>query len=149
MAAIDVAVLATHLLFAGVWTGSVLFMAVGVLPTAVDGSANAGPLAVQTGRLRWLSRISALVLFVTGGHTAAQRYSLETLTGSTGGHLVLVMVGLWVAMAGLVEVAGGRLTDGFEAGKVREPARAARPMLLIASVIGLVLLLIGGVLGAA
>lgn len=148
MAAIDVAMSAAHLLFAGLWAGSVFFVAVAVLPTAADGTANAGPLAVQTERLRWISRLSALALLVTGGHTAARLYTFETLTGSTRGYAVLAMVALWVAMTGLVEVAGGRLADGFDAGKVREPARAARPMLLAAAAIGVVLLLLGGVLGS-
>ncbi|MFB6304553.1 MAG: transporter [Haloferacaceae archaeon] len=144
MAAIDVAMYAAHLLFAGLWAGSVFFVAVAVLPTAMDGTADAGPLAVQTDRLRWITRLSALALLVTGGHTAAQRYTAETLTGSTAGYAVLTMVVLWVAMTGLVEAAGSRLSDGFDAGKVREPARAARPLLLAASAIGVVLLLLGG-----
>lgn len=146
MAAIDVAMYAAHLLFAGLWAGSVFFVAFAVLPTAMDGTSNAGPLAVQTGRLRWISRISALALLLTGGHTAAQQYTAASLTGSTAGYAVLAMVVLWFLMAGLVEAAGSRLADGFDAGKVREPARGARPMLLAASAIGVVLLLLGGVL---
>jgi hypothetical protein len=51
-------------------------------------------------------------------------------------------------MTGLVEAGGGRLVAGTDADKVREPARAASPFLASATLVGVVLLLLGGVLTA-
>ncbi|MFB6087908.1 MAG: CopD family protein [Haloarculaceae archaeon] len=146
MSALDTAMYATHLLFAGLWAGSVVFVTWGVLPTAMDGRANAEPLAAVVGRLRTISRASALFLLVSGGHMASQGYDVASLTGSTRGHLVLGMVALWLALMGLVEVASGKLADGFDRKKVREPAREARPFLRAASAVAVLLLLVGGVL---
>ena len=146
MAAIDTAMYSVHLLVAGVWAGSVVFVTYAVLPTAREGLANAEPLEPVVGKLRWLSRTSALVLLATGGHMAATLYTVERLTGSTRGHLVLGMVGLWLALAGLVEVGSARLADGFGQKKVREPAREARPFFLGATTVAVALLVVGGLL---
>jgi uncharacterized membrane protein len=146
MSTVDVAMAAVHVLVAGAWTGSVLFLTVGVLPLAKAGDLNAVPLAAATGRLRWISRAAAVVLLVTGGHLAATKYSAATLTGTTPGYGVLAMVALWLVMTGLVEVGAGRIATGTDAGKVREPARAASSLLAAATLVGTLLLLLGGVL---
>jgi uncharacterized membrane protein len=148
MSIVDVAAAAVHLLVAGAWTGSVLFVTAGLLPSAKAGDLNAGPLGTMAGRLRWISRASAVVLLVTGGHLAARWYTFESLAGTARGNGVLAMVALWLVMTGLVEVGSGRLIDGTETDKVREPARAASPFLATATLIGAVLLLLGGVLTA-
>lgn len=148
MGLVEAAVFGTHLVFAGLWSGSVLFVTLAVLPTATDGTADAAPLEPIAGRLRTVSRTSALVLLLTGGHLAQAGYTAASLTGTTDGRLVLAMVVLWLALAVLVEVATGRLTEGLERRKVREPARAARPFLLVASVVAVLLLLdAGAILG--
>ncbi|MFC6865026.1 transporter [Halomicroarcula sp. GCM10025817] len=148
MSVVDAGVFGVHLLFAGLWSGSVLFTTYAVLPLAMAGDARPGPLAAMTGKLRTVSRASALLLLLTGGHLAATRYTAESLTGSPRGHLVLAMVALWFLLAGLVEVAGSKLEDGFDAQKVREPAREARPFLLGASLVAVLLLLdAGAILG--
>ena len=148
MSVVDAGVFGVHLLFAGLWSGSVLFTTYAVLPLAMDGEARPGPLAAMIGKLRTVSRASALLLLLTGGHLAATRYTAESLTGSPRGHLVLAMVALWFVLAGLVEVAGSKLEDGFDAQKVREPAREARPFLLGASLVAVLLLLdAGAILG--
>lgn len=148
MSAVDAAIFGTHLLFAGLWSGSVLFSTYAVLPTAMNGDARPGPLSAMTGKLTTISRASALLLLITGGHLAATRYTAESLTGSGRGHLVLTMVALWFMMAGLVEVGTSKLSDGFDNKKVREPARDARPFLLGASVVAVLLLLnAGAILG--
>ncbi|MFB6160002.1 MAG: transporter [Haloferacaceae archaeon] len=149
MSIVDVAMAATHLLFAGAWVGSVLFVTVGLLPAAKAGDLNAAPLGTAADRLRWISRVAAVVLFVTGGHMAARQYTVTSLTGSTPGYGVLAMVALWLVLAGLVEVAGGRIEAGTDVDKVRDPARAASPLLAAATLVGGVLLLLGGVLTAA
>jgi len=150
MALIDTAMYTLHLLFGGVWAGSVVFLTLGVLPTARDGTANAEPLRVIVERLRWVSRTSALVLFATGGHMAGAggRYTVESLTGTPRGHLVLGMVALWFLLAGLVEVGASKLADGFDKKKVRQPARDARPFLLASSVVAVLLLSVGGILAS-
>lgn len=146
MAIADAVSVVTHLVFAGVWTGSVVFVTVGVLPLAVRGDINAGPLEQVADRLTTLSRASALLLFVTGGHLAGTGYTVETLTGTTRGFLVLAMLGLWFVLAALVEVGASRLTDGASREKVREPARAARRLFQAATVVAVALLVVGGLL---
>jgi len=142
----DTLVYGLHLLFAALWVGAVAFVALVVVPLARDGGLNATPLGALTARLRTISRISALVLLLSGGHMAAAAYTAESLTGSGRGHLVLTMVALWVALAALVEVAGGKLEAGTDDKKVREPAREARPLLLAATVVGAALLFVGAAL---
>lgn len=142
----DAASAVTHMVFAGIWTGSVVFVAVGVLPLAVRGDLNAGPLEWTAGRLKLISRASALALFVTGGHMAGTIYTVESLTGETRGHLVLAMLGLWLVLAALVEIGAARLTDGASRGKVREPARRALRPLQAAAVVAVLLLVVAGLL---
>lgn len=139
-------VFAVHLLFAGLWTGSVLFVTYAVLPTAYDGDAEPGPLLRMTDKLTTISRASALLLLLTGGHLAAARYGFGALLESLRGNLVVAMVVLWFALAGLVEVGASRLRDGFEAEKVRTPARNARSFFLAASVVAILLLIDAGLL---
>ncbi|MFB6083032.1 MAG: transporter [Halorientalis sp.] len=136
-----------HLLFAGLWTGSVLFMTYGVLPVAGKGSIDTDPFADITSRLLTLSRASALLMFLTGGYlVSGSGYTAKSLTGTTGGYLVIVMIVLWLALAGLVEVGTSKISDGLAERKLREPANDARPFFLAASVVALGLLVIAGLL---
>jgi hypothetical protein len=146
MALADAVSVVVHLLTAGIWTGSVIFVTVAVLPLARSGDINAEPLSALTTRLTTLSRASALVLFLTGGHLAGTRYTVGTLTGSTPGYLVLAMLGLWLVLTALVEIGASRLTDGANRSKVREPARAATRLFQAATVVALALLVVGGLL---
>jgi len=148
MSLLDTVMYTLHLLFGGVWTGSVVFVTLAVLPTAMNGVANAEPLVPVVSKLRNLSRLSALVMLASGGHMAgaAAGYTFESLASTTRGHLVLTMVVLWFLLIGLVEVGGGKLADGFDEKKVREPAREARPFFLAATVVSLLLLLDAGLL---
>ncbi|QPV63025.1 CopD family protein [Halosimplex litoreum] len=148
MSAIDTAMYVLHLVFGGVWTGSVVFVTFAILPLAQDGTANAEPLRSVVERLRWVSRASALVLLASGGHMAGTLYTVESLTGSPRGHLVLTMVALWLGLAALVEIGSSKLADGFDQKKVRQPARDARPFLLAASVVAAGLLVVGGLLAS-
>lgn len=131
---------AIHLIFAGLWSGSVLFVSYTVVPMAMHGDLRPGPLAAIAGKLTTISRVSAVLLLLTGGHLAGARYTTESLTGSTAGRLVVAMVVLWLALGGLVEVGTSKLRDGTERNKVREPAAAARPFLLAASLVAVLLL---------
>ena len=148
MSTIDIASYVLHTLFAGLWTGSVVFATLTLLPMARDGELAPGALSSAAGRLAWLSRTSALVLFLTGSHMAAARYTADTLTATTGGYLVLAMLGLWVVLIGTVEVGIARLRNGTGRDKVREPAREARRPFLLASVVAVLLLLVAGLLSA-
>jgi uncharacterized membrane protein len=144
MSAVDAAIFATHLVFAGLWSGSVLFTSYAVIPTALAGDLRPDALSSMTGKLRTVSRASALLLLVTGGHMAATRYTAGSLTGTGRGHLVLTMVALWFLLAGLVEVGSSKLADGLAQQKVRQPAADARPFLLGASLVAVLLLVDAG-----
>jgi uncharacterized membrane protein len=146
MSLVDAGAYAVHLLFAGLWAGSVLFVWYAVLPLGRDGNLNAVPLGTVAGKLKQVSRASATVLLLSGGHMAAQRYTVGTLTGSASGYLVLAMVVLWFVLAGLVETGTGKVADGTDRQKVREPAREAQRFLGAASVVAVLLLLDAGLL---
>jgi len=137
---------AIHLVFAGLWAGAVVFVTWGILPLARDGNLDAGPLESITGRLKLLSRVSAVILPLTGIRMAMLGNYTETaiLFETTPGHLLIGMIVLWLVLMGLVEVGASKLTSGTSQQKVREPAREARPFLLGATVVALLLLLDAG-----
>jgi hypothetical protein len=137
-----------HTVFAAVVTGSVLYVALFVNPAAVSGDIGNDAFSKVTSGLTTVTRASAVVLLLTGGHQAGTLYTVETLLGTGRGHLVLTMLVLWLAMTGLVEVAGSKLRDGLEADKLREPARNARPFLRGAAVLAVLLLVDAGLLAA-
>lgn len=137
-----------HVGFAILWTGSVLFVSLAVLPAALRGDIGTEPLGAIVGRLRWITRIAALAFIVSGGHMAGTLYTFESLTGTGRGHLVLAMLVLWFVITGLVEVAGGKLTAGLDAGKLREPARDAKPFFYGAAGLSVLLILTAGLLAS-
>lgn len=137
-----------HSLFGGLWAGSVLFVVLGVLPMAREGELNARPLRSVTGTLTWVSRVSALVVLLTSLHVAVVQAAADPLTSSTGGYLAVSTVGLWLVLAGAVEVGTSRLRDGTERDKVREPARAARRLFVLAALSAVLLLVVSGLLSA-
>ena len=148
MSYLDTAMYAIHLVFAGLWSGSVLFMTYAVLPTALNGDVRPDPVKFVTGKLQTVSRVSALLLLLTGGHLAGTRYTAESLTGTGRGYLVLAMVALWFVLAALVEIGASKLADGLAQQKVRQPAADARPVLLGASLTAVLLLInAGAILG--
>lgn len=139
---------AIHLLIAGLWTGAVVFLTWGVLPQAADGILNAEPLAAITGRIKLLSRTSAVLLPLTGLRMTMLLDYTDTaiLFETTRGHLLIGMIVLWLVLMGLVEVGASKLTDGTNQKKVREPARDARPFLLGASIVAVLLLIDAGLI---
>jgi uncharacterized membrane protein len=137
-----------HVGFAVLWVGSVLFVTLAVLPPALRGDIGTVALGSVVGRLRWITRISAVAFVVSGGHMAGTLYTFEALTGTPRGHLVLTMLGLWFVGTGLVEVGGSKLADGLDADKLREPARDAKPFLYGASAVSVGLIVTAGLLAS-
>lgn len=146
MSLIDAVMNGIHLGFAGLWVGSVIFVTVAVLPPARRGAFDAAPLEPVVSKLQWISRISALLLFVSGGHLAGTRYTVDSLFGSAQGYLVLAMLALWFLLALLVELGSKKLANGFAERKVRQPANEARPYFLAASLVGVLLFVDAGLL---
>lgn len=137
-----------HVAFAILWTGSVLFVTLAVLPPALRGDIGSDALAAIVGRLRWTTRIAAIAFVVTGGHMAGTLYTFESLTGTGRGHLVVTMLVLWFLITGLVEVASSKLTSRLDVGKSREPASDAKPFFYGAAGLSVVLLGTAGVLAS-
>ncbi|MFW5963852.1 MAG: transporter [Natronomonas sp.] len=138
-----------HTAFASLWAGAVLFVVAAVLPLAMDGDIAPENFGSIVSKLQWVTRLSVLVTFLTGGHLAGTLYSVESLTGTGTGHLVLTMLALWLALAAVVEIGSARAQRGVESGKIREPARDARPFYLAAAVFAALLLVVAGLLGVA
>lgn len=140
---------AVHVVFGALWTGSVLFVALGVVPVALRGDASLAALEYAIDRLTTVSRLSAVVLLLTGLWQISYLYpSVDALTAAPRGHLVLTMTVLWFVLAGLVEVGASRARDGLAERKIRTPAAAARPFLYAASVVAVLVLLDAGLLAA-
>ena len=136
-----------HAAFAALWSGSVLFVVVAVLPLAMDADVSPAAFGSVVSKLQWVTRVSALLMLLTGGHLAVTGYGLEELTGTTSGYLVLTMVALWLGLAATVEIGSARAQRGVDEKKIREPARNARPFYLAAAVFALGLLVVSGLLG--
>lgn len=138
-----------HLVFAAIWAGTVCYVAFVVVPLARDGAFNTTePLERFSGSLKTISRVSSIVLLVTGGHLAGVGYTAEGLFETTNGQLVLAMTGLWLVLTALVEVAAARFERGIDAKKIREPAHRTLSLFRAAAVVALALLLVAGALSA-
>lgn len=144
---VDLLARVAHVLFAGLWAGSVIYMALAVLPLARDGAfGTRRALKGLSQWLAWISRVSAVILLLTGGHLAAAGYTSESLVGTLEGQLVLAMTALWVALIALVEIGTKRIRKGLEAGKRREPAVKAMRPLQGAAAVAVLLLIVSGLL---
>ncbi|WP_255196077.1 CopD family protein [Halorarius litoreus] len=137
-----------HMLFGALMSGAVLFFAYGVNPVAHAGNMGPDTLATATSKLTTVTRASAVLVFLTGGHQAGVLYTFESLTGSGRGYLVLAMLVLWLAMVAFVEMGASKLREGTDRDKVRTPAREARPFLRLASVAAVLVLVDAGLLAA-
>jgi hypothetical protein len=146
---LDTVMYIVHSAFAALWTGSVLFVAVAVLPLAMGGDLAPDAFGSIVSKLQWVTRGSAALLFITGGHLAGTLYTVESLTGSGGGYLVLAMLALWLGLAAVVEIGSAKAQRGVDQNKIREPARAARPFYLAGAGLAVGLLVVAGLLGVA
>ena len=145
---LDTVMTTLHVLVGALWVGSVVFVAAAILPAAVEGALDAAPLEKIADRLVYFSRGSSVVMFLTGGHLAGTGYTVETLTGTGRGHLVLAMLVLWLALAALVEVGRSRLVDGLQEKRVRTPAAEVTTLFRAAAVVGILLLVDAGLLAS-
>jgi uncharacterized membrane protein len=148
MALADATATVIHQVFAAVWVGSIVFMTFAVLPMAKDGLLDPESVERASGTLKKITRVSALLLLLTGGHLAGSYYTGESLLGTTSGYLVLAMVALWLILTGLLEVTASRLEDGLQAKRVRAPAHETQTWYRAASVIGIALLVVAGLLSS-
>ena len=137
-----------HTGFSALWAGTVLFVAIAVLPLAMDGRLSPAAFGSVVSKLQWITRISALLTFITGGHLAGTLYTVDRLTGTSSGYLVLVMLALWFLLITVIEIGSAKAKRGIEEDKIREPARKARPFYLIGAVLAVGLLVVAGLLGA-
>lgn len=133
-----------HLVFAAIWTGSVVFVTWGVLPGIRTGSVGTRALETIVNRLRMVSRISAVVLLLTGGLMAG-RYGGE-LVQTTEGHLILGMIVLWVLLIGFVEMAAKTVLTGLSDGAVTQAVSGATGHFRAAGVVAMILLVDAGLL---
>jgi hypothetical protein len=144
---IETAVYTVHTGVSAIWAGTVVFVVAAVLPLAMRGELSPEAFGSVVSKLRWVTRISALLLFVTGGHLAGTLYTPESLTGTPRGYLVLAMLALWLGLTAAIEIGSARAARGIERRKIREPARAARPLYYLAAALAVGLLVVAGLLG--
>lgn len=148
MPSVLAAVTALHLLVGGLWAGGVVFVVWRILPLVAAGDVDVDAARKIGTGTKWLTRGSAVVMLLTGGHLAAAKYTSATLTGTGRGHLVLGMTVLWLLMAGFVEGGLARYDAALDDGKIRTAGRASRTLLRAAALAGVALLLLGGWLTA-
>lgn len=153
MAVLDTVSIVVHQVFAALWVGSVVYVSFGVLPLARDGAVAPDPLGSLVGRLLSVSRWSALLLLASGAHVLYWdvldgELVLGPLTEGVRGYLILGMVALWLLLAATVEIGSARLRRGLDDGKLREPARDARPWYWAASGLAVLVAILGGLLAA-
>ena len=140
---IEALVRATHSVFATLWVGATVYVTYAVLPALGDGDGTAAFADRLSSRFTVVSVVSAVILFVTGGHLAGTLYTFEGLVSTTRGNLVVAMTALWLVLAGVLHVGAKRLDDGVEEDKIREPASDAYPWFVTGSVLGVALLVVG------
>lgn len=148
MTVVDSVMQVVHVLFAGLWTGSVLFVVGAVLPASAAGSISSAAMETISTRLSWLTRISAVVFVATGGHLAGTGYTAESLIGTGRGQLVVAMLVLWLVLTGLVEIGCKRLGGSAAAANVDTAVDTTRPVFLAAGGVALLLLVDAGLLAA-
>jgi uncharacterized membrane protein len=78
-------------------------------------------------------------MLLSGGYLAGEFYTVERLTGTRDGHLVLGMIVLWLVLAALVEIGAGRVLEEVRQKKVRSPAREYRRWFQAATIVAVLL----------
>lgn len=138
---------AVHGIAAGVWVGAMVLIAWRVVPLAAAGDLEPGTLESIADGLSWITRTNALLMPATGLWMAWTVYDqLNGLLVPPRGHTVLLMTVLWLVMTGLAEVGAARIRGPASDGKVRTAGRESRRVLRAASLVGVLLLGLGGYL---
>lgn len=145
---VSIAVYAFHTMFAAIWAGSVIFVLVAVLPVAQRNGITGPDFQSILTRLVWITRISVFVTLMTGGHLAGTLYTFENLTGTMAGNLVLLMLGLWLILAILIEVGTARAKRTLDRESVPDVSKNIRPIFITGGLAALGLLVVAGLLGA-
>lgn len=135
-----------HIVVAALWTGSVVFVTWGILPAARSGNFGAAAVEMIMGRLRILSRASAVVLLVSGALLAG-RYG-SALMHTQDGHLILGMVVLWFLLIGFVELATKTVMDGLRDSAGTTAISSATNRFRAAGIVAILLLADAGLLSA-
>lgn len=134
MAVLETVAVVTHVLFAGLWTGSVAFAAAVVAGgQRLQGSGR----ELLADRLKNVSRTSAVLMLLSGGYLASA-YSGSYFMGTMRGYLLTAMVVLWVVLMVLVELAASRLVSD---------ADRATTLFWLAGAVAVLLLLDAGLVG--
>lgn len=160
-----------HVLSALFWVGAVLYVAYALVPVPDDAVDVAG-LGLALDKLLRVTRWTGVALPVTGLYQVWVLYPVDSLLGTTRGHLVVGMFLLWGVMNGLVELGvyrartvdgtrlslgtymaeGVRADGGLPPGSAREALATVRPYLVVATGLSVLLAvdaaLLGGGLGA-
>lgn len=139
-------VMTVHALFAALWTGGTLLVAGTVIPAARRELLGEKALSLITQRFSYLTIASVLLLLFSGGHLAGNLYTVQSLTSTMRGNLVLTMVTLWLVLAVVLFFGCRRLTGTSAEKSAATAASAARPWFLGASVVSIALLVVAGLL---
>lgn len=133
-----------HVLVGSVWAGWTVFMAALIIPAARDGRLDVKALTWLTGRFARFSQIAPILMLLTGGYMVSQGAITDAPLNSLQGQLVVTMVGLWLVLSALSNVASQRLVADTEPGGVELAARNASRSFYVAGGVALALLLVGG-----
>lgn len=143
---VDLMMTAVHIVAGTIWTGSIAFMTIAVLPIAATGEIDATPLERIVGRLITLSRSGAVLTMLTGGYLAATTYTTKTLLSTIDGNLVITAVLIWFILVVSVEIGRRKLVGGLQAKRVRAPAAASTRSFQLATVASILLIVDIGLL---
>lgn len=148
MATIDTVMVAVHLVFGALWIGSVAFVTLAILPLARDGDLDRGPLESAMNKVLWFSRIGALAMLISGGHLmgTGNYFDTDVLLDTDRGLAVLAMFLLWLILIVIIEISTRRIKSGLGANLLREPARDGLTWFYVATGVGILLFVIGGML---
>lgn len=148
MATIDTVMIAIHLIFGAMWVGSVAFVTFTILPLARDGDLERVPFERMMDKVLLVSRVSALAMVISGTHMmgTGNYFDTEVLLESTRGQSVLAMFILWFVLIVIIEISTRRIKSGLGANLLREPARDGLAWFYTATLVGILLFLIGSLL---
>jgi len=155
-----------HVAAAALWTGSVLYVAYAVVPTARAGDLGTAAFAAALDGLLQVTRWTGVALPVTGAYQLWALYPLDAgLLATTRGQLVVAMAALWGATNGVLELGAYRVRarGGSDLGLARHFVRpldaaeladadpdalaaAVRPYVLAAAALAVLLLVDAGLL---